>query len=144
MADWARRFARIRPRVILGYASTIARFAAFLDSQGETIGGIKGAFTTAEKLYRPQREVIERVLGAKSTTATGPAKCRTSLPNARKAKCTSMPISWRSKRTRLRAMGLAVPVDVVAEPVDAIHSLSQRRLRLLCRRRVVRAAITFR
>jgi len=41
MADWARRFARIRPRVILGYASTIARFAAFLDSQGETIGGIK-------------------------------------------------------------------------------------------------------
>jgi len=65
MADWARRFARIRPRVILGYASTIARFAAFLDSQGETIGGIKGAFTTAEKLYRPQREVIGRVFGCK-------------------------------------------------------------------------------
>jgi len=65
MADWARAFRPNRPRVILGYASTIARFAAFLDSQGETIGGIKGAFTTAEKLYRPQREVIERVFGCK-------------------------------------------------------------------------------
>jgi phenylacetate-CoA ligase len=65
MADWARRFARIRPRVILGYASTIARFAAFLDSRDETMRGIKGAFTTAEKLYRPQRDVIERVFGCK-------------------------------------------------------------------------------
>jgi len=84
MADWARRFARIRPRVILGYASTIARFAAFLDSQGETIGGIKGAFTTAEKLYRPQREVIGRVFGCKVYDCYGSTKCRTSLPNARK------------------------------------------------------------
>ncbi|MGA2003789.1 MAG: hypothetical protein ABSG70_10430 [Terriglobales bacterium] len=65
MANWERLFARIRPRVILGYASTIARFASFLDMQGKKIGGIKGAFTTAEKLYRPQREVIERVFGCK-------------------------------------------------------------------------------
>lgn len=65
MARWVRLFARIRPRVILGYASTIARFASFLDSKEQTIGGIKGAFTTAEKLYRPQREVIERVFGCK-------------------------------------------------------------------------------
>jgi phenylacetate-CoA ligase len=65
MANWARRFARVRPRVMLGYASTIARFASFLESRGQTIGGIKGIFTTAEKLYRPQRKVMERIFGCK-------------------------------------------------------------------------------
>ena len=65
MAEWARSFGRVRPKAILGYASTIARFAAFLVNKGQTIGGIKGAFTTAEKLYRPQREAIERAFGCK-------------------------------------------------------------------------------
>ena len=65
MANWEKIFARIRPRVILGYASTIARFASFLESKGKTIGGVKGTFTTAEKLYQPQREAIERVFGCK-------------------------------------------------------------------------------
>ncbi|HEX3702531.1 MAG TPA: hypothetical protein VHU82_04320 [Vicinamibacterales bacterium] len=61
MAGWARRFRRVRPRVVHGYASTIARFASFLEGVGESIGGVKGVFTTAEKLYRPQRLQIERV-----------------------------------------------------------------------------------
>jgi len=65
LENWARVFARIKPRVILGYASTIARFAAFLDGQGQTVRGIRGAFTTAEKLYQPQREVMESVFGCK-------------------------------------------------------------------------------
>jgi phenylacetate-CoA ligase len=69
MAEWARRFRRVRPRVILGYSSTIARFAAFLERQGQPIKRmgepIKGVFTTAEKLYQAQREVIERVFGCK-------------------------------------------------------------------------------
>jgi len=71
MAGWAERFRKIRPRVILGYASTIARFAAFLDSRGQSLDGIKGAFTTAEKLYRPQREVIERAFGCKAFDCYG-------------------------------------------------------------------------
>ncbi|MFZ0685062.1 MAG: hypothetical protein WAM89_05920 [Terriglobales bacterium] len=65
MAGWVKSFGRVRPRVILGYASTIARFAAFLDGQGKTIDRIKGVFTTAEKLYQPQREVLERVFQCK-------------------------------------------------------------------------------
>jgi phenylacetate-CoA ligase len=65
MADWARRFRRVRPRVVHGYASTIARFASFLESRGQSLGGIKGVFTTAEKLYRPQRLQIERAFGCK-------------------------------------------------------------------------------
>ena len=65
MEKWARVFARVRPRVILGYASTIARFALFLESRGQTIGGVKGVFTTAEKIYQPQREAIERAFECK-------------------------------------------------------------------------------
>jgi phenylacetate-CoA ligase len=75
MADWVKRFRRVRPRVILGYASTIARFAAFLDRQRKSVerlvDGIKGVFTTAEKLYQPQREVIERVFGCKAFDCYG-------------------------------------------------------------------------
>jgi phenylacetate-CoA ligase len=65
MEKWVDIFARIRPRVILGYASTIALFASYLERHGQKIGGVKGAFTTAEKLYKPQREAIERVFGCK-------------------------------------------------------------------------------
>src|SRR5258708_2014679 len=71
MAKWEKTFRRVRPRVILGYASTIARFAAFLDSQRKSISGIKGVFTTAEKLYKPQREVIERVFQCKAFDCYG-------------------------------------------------------------------------
>jgi phenylacetate-CoA ligase len=65
MAGWAKRFRRVKPKVILGYASTIARFADFLDRDGKKISGIKGVFTTAEKLYQPQRAVITRVFECK-------------------------------------------------------------------------------
>ena len=65
MERWVGIFTRIRPRVVFGYASTIALFAGFLEQHGKKISGIKGAFTTAEKLYQPQRELIERVFGCK-------------------------------------------------------------------------------
>jgi len=71
MTGWARTFRRVQPRAILGYASTIARFAAFLDTQKKSVGGIKGVFTTAEKLYQPQREVIERVFQCKAFDCYG-------------------------------------------------------------------------
>ena len=65
MEKWAGIFTSIRPRVILGYASTIALFASYLERRGQKIRGVKGAFTTAEKLYKPQRDVIARVFGCK-------------------------------------------------------------------------------
>lgn len=65
MLRWMRVFQRIRPRVILGYASTIARFASFLETAGKKVNGVKGVFTTAEKIYRPQREAIERAFECK-------------------------------------------------------------------------------
>jgi phenylacetate-CoA ligase len=57
---WAKRFRTLRPSVVFGYASTVARFAEFLETEGEKLPPVRGVFTTAEKLYRPQREVIER------------------------------------------------------------------------------------
>ena len=61
MAAWHRRMRSLRATVILGYASTIARFATFLESGHLEPPPLRGIFTTAEKLYQPQREVIERV-----------------------------------------------------------------------------------
>jgi phenylacetate-CoA ligase len=86
MADWAKRFRRVRPRVILGYASTIARFAAFLDRQRQKIDGVKGVFTTAEKLYQPQREVIERVFDCKAYDCYGSSEIQNIAAECSKGK----------------------------------------------------------
>ena len=61
MKRWWRTWTRVRPRVALGYASTIARFARFLDRQGITPPPLRGVFTTAEKLFAPQRSLMEKV-----------------------------------------------------------------------------------
>ena len=63
MQDWLRRWQTLGASVAHGYASTIARFAEFIESKGQTVAPLKGVFTTAEKLYRPQREAISRVFG---------------------------------------------------------------------------------
>lgn len=63
MAGWIRTLRRIRPAVAHGYASTIARFAAYLERANEPAPQLKGVFTTAETLLQPQREVISRVFG---------------------------------------------------------------------------------
>lgn len=61
---WIRTYRRLRPRAVLGYASTIARFAQHAERAGEPLPAVRGVFTTAEKLYPAQRAVIERVLQA--------------------------------------------------------------------------------
>jgi phenylacetate-CoA ligase len=65
MAAWVRRMRSLRPSVILGYASTIARFGSFLAAKRESPPTLRGVFTTAEKLYAPQREIIESVFGCR-------------------------------------------------------------------------------
>ncbi len=60
---WARTYARIRPSVAMGYASTIALFASEVEAAGLRLPAVRGVFTTAEKLYPPQRKLVERVLG---------------------------------------------------------------------------------
>jgi phenylacetate-CoA ligase len=63
MEQWLGRWPTLGATVAHGYASTIARFAEFIESTGRRVGALRGVFTTAEKLYAPQREVIERVFG---------------------------------------------------------------------------------
>lgn len=63
MEGWLRRWPSLRPSVALGYASTIARFADYIETSGKRVASLRGVFTTAERLFPLQREVISRVFG---------------------------------------------------------------------------------
>jgi phenylacetate-CoA ligase len=63
MDRWLAKWKQIRPRVVIGYASAVARFAGHVESIGKRVDPLLGAFTTAEKLYPAQRETISRVFG---------------------------------------------------------------------------------
>ncbi len=65
MSQWAAKWPSIAPRTALGYASTMGRFAEFLLRTGTRVAPLKGAFTTAEKLYPAQRDAIERAFSCK-------------------------------------------------------------------------------
>jgi phenylacetate-CoA ligase len=76
MDRWIKRWRRLRPSVAFGYASTLARFAAHVERCGAKLPPLKGAFTTAEKLYKPQRETIERALHCKAFDCYGSSEVR--------------------------------------------------------------------
>ncbi len=63
MDRWLLKWNQINPTIAYGYASTVARFAAHVKQRGERVGMLRGVFTTAEKLYRPQREIISQAFG---------------------------------------------------------------------------------
>jgi phenylacetate-CoA ligase len=63
MDRWLAKWKRIRPRVMIGYASSVARFAEHIEGTGKRVDPLLGVFTTAEKLYPAQKEVISRVFG---------------------------------------------------------------------------------
>lgn len=62
---WVRILHRIRPRVLLGYASTIGRLARRMLQTQASVEGLRGVFTTAERLFLPQRQDISRAFGCK-------------------------------------------------------------------------------
>jgi len=99
----------------LGYRFNHRAFAAFLDSQARPrFGGNQGRFTTRRNCIGRSARWIERVFGAKSTTATGQrsAEHAAECPEGKEH---VNAISWRSKRTRLRGWASAFLVDVVAK-----------------------------
>lgn len=65
MEEWLRRWPRLGATIAFGYASTVARFAEFVEATGRRMPQLRGVFTTAEKLYPPQRRVISRVFGCR-------------------------------------------------------------------------------
>lgn len=66
MDEYARIILKIRPRMMFGYASALARLARHARSAGTRLSdvGIRVVFATGETLYPDQREVIEEVYGA--------------------------------------------------------------------------------
>jgi phenylacetate-CoA ligase len=76
MDDWLEKWHRIKPSVMFGYASTVARYAAHIQAKGERVRPLKGVFTTAERLYRPQREVIASVFGCRVYDCYGSSEVR--------------------------------------------------------------------
>jgi phenylacetate-CoA ligase len=61
MEEWLRRWPSLGATIAFGYASTVARFAEFIESTGRRVPRLRGVFTTAEKLYPEQRRTIGRV-----------------------------------------------------------------------------------
>jgi phenylacetate-CoA ligase len=61
MDRWLDVWPRVAATVAFGYASTIARFAAHIESTGVSVPPLRGVFTTAEKLFAQQRDTIARV-----------------------------------------------------------------------------------
>jgi phenylacetate-CoA ligase len=65
MEEWLRRWPSLKATIASGYASTVARFAEFIEAAGRRVPALRGVFTTAEKLYPQQRAVISRVFGCR-------------------------------------------------------------------------------
>lgn len=59
-------YRRLRPRMLFGYPSALARIARYVEQHQLAIDNraLKVAFVTAERLYPEQREQIRRVFGA--------------------------------------------------------------------------------
>jgi phenylacetate-CoA ligase len=76
MDGWLEKWQKIRPSVVFGYASTIARFAAHVQARGQLLPPLKGVFTTAETLYLPQREIMSSVFGCRVYDCYGSSEIR--------------------------------------------------------------------
>jgi phenylacetate-CoA ligase len=76
MAEWVEVWHRIRPEIVFGYASAIARFAEYLEQRAIALPAVKGVFTTAEKLYPTQRAQMGRVFRAPVFDCYGSSEVR--------------------------------------------------------------------
>lgn len=76
MARWLDRWPNVGATVALGYASTLARFAEYVESTGRSVAPLRGVFTTGEKLYAPQREALSRVFGCHVFDCYGSSEVR--------------------------------------------------------------------
>jgi phenylacetate-CoA ligase len=65
LREWLKKWPSIKPSIILGYASTIGRFAQHIEAEGASVAPLRGVFSTAERLYPIQRKLIERVFGCR-------------------------------------------------------------------------------
>jgi phenylacetate-CoA ligase len=58
------RIRRFRPRLLVGFVSSVEQFCRYLQATGQTLEGIHAVITAAEMLSEPVRAGIERMIGA--------------------------------------------------------------------------------
>jgi len=63
--QWCRLLNRARATVLVAFASIGGRFANWLIEHNASVPSIKGVYTTAETLYPPQRQALEKAFGCK-------------------------------------------------------------------------------
>jgi phenylacetate-CoA ligase len=73
MRVYLQDIARIKPRMLFGYASALALLARFAEAESIDMSGlgIKVAFTTGETLFPEQRAVIEKTFATKVANGYG-------------------------------------------------------------------------
>lgn len=76
MKRWLRRWRTLRPAVALGYASTMARFAEYVERARACVPPLLGVFSTAEPLFPEQRAVLSRVFGCRVFDLYGSSEVR--------------------------------------------------------------------
>ena len=59
-----RRLNTFRPDLVVGYANPLYHFALFVERNGGLTFRPKGVISAAEKIYKHQREIVERALGS--------------------------------------------------------------------------------
>jgi phenylacetate-CoA ligase len=73
LAEFVDAIRSMRPRMLFGYPSAIARIAEFARGRGVRMDdlGVRVAFVTAERLYDEQRETISSVFGCRVANGYG-------------------------------------------------------------------------
>ncbi|MFN2316288.1 MAG: phenylacetate--CoA ligase family protein [Gemmatimonadales bacterium] len=84
--DWLKAWNRIRPVVALGYASTLGRFAEWVNRTGATAHPVRGSFATAETLLPPQRAAIEAAFGGRVYDLYGSSEIQNIAAECRKGR----------------------------------------------------------
>jgi len=125
---WVDRMRTIQPTAVQGHASTIARLARRMLETGRTIPGVRGVFTTAERLYAPQRKDMQEAFGCtvydlygSSEVQNIAAECLSQHAHQRRL----LPSRVRYRRPGFRKPAVARHVAQVARV--PVHPLSQRR-----------------
>lgn len=77
LAQYAEIFREFRPRFLIGYVSSLERFAHFLEETGTEIPSVEAIESAAEVLLPQQRELFERVFCGKVFNFYGSRDCGT-------------------------------------------------------------------
>ena len=73
---WIRKFTQLKVRAVIGFPSTVTRFSNHLLERKSSVPQLRGVFTTGEKLYDQQREVIASAFNSNIYDCYGSSEVR--------------------------------------------------------------------